>query len=605
MCSLDSKVEEREMEIRSHSASTTEEEPITSIPTRSRGGWKAIMYILANEAFEKLASMSLISNMTVYLRTKYNLGGVFLVNVVTVWNGTSNISTLGGAFVSDAYLGRFLTLFFGTICSLIGMGTVTLTAGLASLRPPACHDQSENCKQPHGWQLAILYIGLAFLSLGSGGIRPCNIAFGADQFDTDTPKGRAQLESFINWWYFSFTIALLIVLTGVIYIQTEVSWTIGFAIPTFCLLLSLTIFLLGRHAYVYKKPQGSVFVDLTKVVVAFIRKRHVELGEGSLYDPATEEPKLPKTERFMFLNKAAVIVDGDELDEQGVPRNTWTLCSIHQVEQLKCLFGILPVWVSGLGCFVVMDQQGSFGNLQAIQMNKSIGSHFQVPPAWMGISSMIALTLWILVYERFYILSFKKILNRDVRMTAGQKISAGIVTSILCMVAAGVVEEKRRSSALKHHTFESPLSIALLLPQFILSGMTEALAAVAIMEFFTTQIPEALRSLGGSVFFLSLSFSSYLSSLIVNVIHAITVKTSPTPWLGGHDLNKNRLEYYYYIIACIAALNFLYYTLFASKYVAYRIEDASEPGAMEDSSLRLTRNLELRDEETGSHRTSA
>lgn len=485
-----------------------------------------------------------------------------------------------------------------------GMGVVTLTAGLPWLRPAACHDQSENCQQPYGWQLAILYAGLAFLSLGSGGIRPCNIAFGADQFDTDTAKGRAQLESFINWWYFSFTIALIIVLTGVIYIQTEVSWTIGFAIPTCCLVLSLTIFLIGRHTYVYKKPQGSVFVNLTKVIVASIRKRHVKLqGETSFYDPPTE-PKLPKTQRFMFLNKAAVIVEEGELNEEGVPRNTWRLCSIQQVEQLKCLFGILPVWVSGLGCFVVMDQQGSFGTLQAIQMNRSIGSRFQVPPAWMGISSMIALSVWILVYERLYIVSFKKILNRDVRMTPSQKISAGIVASILCMVAAGVVEEKRRASALKHDTFQSPLTIALLLPQFMLSGLTEALASVAIMEFFTAQIPESLRSLGGSVFFLSLSFASYISSLIVNIIHSITNKTGKTPWLGGHDLNKNRLEYYYYIVACIAALNFLYYTLFASKFVTCNKDNAIESGVTGDSSCCLTRNLEHRDEETGLQRTS-
>lgn len=63
--------------------------------------------------------MSLVANMTVYLRTKYNLEGVFLVNVVNIWNGTSNIATLAGAFVSDAYLGRFLTLFFGSLCSLM------------------------------------------------------------------------------------------------------------------------------------------------------------------------------------------------------------------------------------------------------------------------------------------------------------------------------------------------------------------------------------------------------------------------------------------------------------------------------------------------------
>lgn len=63
--------------------------------------------------------MSLISNITVYLQTNYNLGGVLLVNIVTIWSGSSNITSLLGAFVSDAYLGRFRTLLVGSIASLL------------------------------------------------------------------------------------------------------------------------------------------------------------------------------------------------------------------------------------------------------------------------------------------------------------------------------------------------------------------------------------------------------------------------------------------------------------------------------------------------------
>lgn len=63
--------------------------------------------------------MSLISNITVYLQNNYNLGGVLLVNIVTIWSGSNNITSLLGAFVSDAYLGRFRTLLVGSIASLL------------------------------------------------------------------------------------------------------------------------------------------------------------------------------------------------------------------------------------------------------------------------------------------------------------------------------------------------------------------------------------------------------------------------------------------------------------------------------------------------------
>jgi peptide/histidine transporter 3/4 len=63
--------------------------------------------------------MSLISNLTVYLLTNYNLSGLFVVNVVQIWNGSSNIASIVGAFISDAYLGRFKTLLYGSFASLL------------------------------------------------------------------------------------------------------------------------------------------------------------------------------------------------------------------------------------------------------------------------------------------------------------------------------------------------------------------------------------------------------------------------------------------------------------------------------------------------------
>ncbi|KAJ1438973.1 Proton-dependent oligopeptide transporter family [Sesbania bispinosa] len=554
----------------SHSALELEHEQIPTSPTPSlAGGWRSVKYIIGNESFEKLASMSLISNLTMYLLSNYNLSGIFVVNVVQIWNGSSNIASLVGAFISDTYLGRFRTLLYGSIASLLGILTMTLTAGIHQLRPLTCKDRPY-CQKPQGWQLGVLFAGLGLLSIGAGGIRPCNIAFGADQFDTNTEKGRGQLESFFNWWYFTFTIALVVALTGVVYIQTNVSWTLGFAIPTLCLAFSTIIFLLGHHTYICKKPQGSVFSDMAKVIVAACRKHNIKASGKAFYDPAPtelENIRLVQTDRFKFLDKAAVIDDLNELNDQGMPRNGWRLCSLQQVERLKCLLGILPVWVTGICIFIVMDQQNTFGVLQVIQTNRSIGHHFKVPPGWMNLISMIALSIWIYIYECIFIPLTRKITKRTTRLSMRQRIRIGILLSILCMLVAAIVEKKRRGSALRLGSFSSPMSFGLLLPQFALSGLNEAFAAVAIMEFFTLQMPENMRTVAGAVFFLSLSIANYIGSLIVNIVHRVTSHKGKTPWLGGHDLNQNRLDYYYYVIAALGALNFIYFNFFASRYL--------------------------------------
>ncbi|XP_010558949.1 PREDICTED: protein NRT1/ PTR FAMILY 2.8 [Tarenaya hassleriana] len=543
---------------------------------KKRGGWRAVKYILGNESFEKLASMSLIANLTVYLQNKYNIGGVFLVNIVTIWSGLSNISAVAGAFVSDAYLGRFWTLLLGSIASFLGMGMMALTAALPKLRPRNCSNERSECPKPEPLQLVALFTGLGLLALGAGGVRPCNIAFGADQFDTNTPKGKAQLETFFNWWYFSFTVALVIALTGVVYIQSNISWFIGFLIPTACLLLSITIFLFGRHTYICAKPQGSVFSDMFKVVAAALRKRKVKISDDvTFYDAPLDQPgsstRLLGTDRLGFLDKASIVMDPNEINEEGRPRNDWRLCSLQQVKNLKCVLGVLPVWVAGIACFMLMDQQNTFGILQAIQMDKSIGPHFRIPPGWMNLVSMVALSAWILAYECICIPATRFITGRNRRLTIKQRIEIGIVMGIACMVVAGFLEKKRRASALRNGSFVSSISVLLLLPQFALSGLMEAFSCVALMEFLTMRMPEHMRTVAGAIFFLSSSMASYISTLLVDVIHNVTSRGGKSPWLGGRDLNKNRLEYYYFIIGAIEFVNLMYFRFFAGRFASENI----------------------------------
>eukprot|EP00258_Populus_trichocarpa_P042224 XP_024458243.1 protein NRT1/ PTR FAMILY 2.8 [Populus trichocarpa] len=552
-------------------------------PKKAPGGWRSVKYILGNESFEKLASMGLIANLTVYLQTRYNMDGIQLVNVYNIWSGSTNVTPLLGAFLSDAYLGRFRTLLFGSMSSFLGMVVLALTAGMPKLRPLDCPGVS-NCQKPQDWQLGVLYSGLGLLAVGAGGVRPCNIAFGADQFDTRTEKGRAQLESFFNWWYFSFTVALVIALTAVVYVQTNVSWVIGYAITAACLFSSIIIFLIGKHTYIITKSQGTVFVDIAKVIVAARKKRAVSLESSSghpLYDPPLTESdqrvaKLAHTDMFKFFDKAALITDPSELDDKGLPKNSWRLCSVQQVEQLKLIVGLVPVWFTGIGCFITMDQMNTFGLMQAIQSNNEV-HNFKIPPGWMGLISMICLSIWIFIYEQIYLPQARKRSKKNIRFTTRHRINTGIVMAILCMVVAAIVEKSRRDAALKQGTLVSPQSILLLLPQFALSGLNEAFAAVAIMEYYTNHLPETMRTLSGAIFFLSFSASSYLNTAIINLVHLVTSNNGKeSPWLGGRDLNKVKLDYFYYLIASLAALNLLYFNLFSCRYLEKQVDKRSE-----------------------------
>ena len=197
----------------------------------------------------------------------------------------------------------FSTEFVFLTCQ--GMLVLTLTAAISTLHPPECttHDEG-SCSGPTSWQMVVLLSSFGLLIIGASGIRPCNLAFGADQFNPNTESGRKGINSFFNWYYFTFTFAVMVSITVIVYVQADVNWAIGLAIPTFLMFLSCTFFFIGTRMYVIVKPEGSPLTSISQVIVAAIKKRNLELPAQpwlSMFNhvPAsTINSRLPYTEQF-------------------------------------------------------------------------------------------------------------------------------------------------------------------------------------------------------------------------------------------------------------------------------------------------------------------
>ncbi|CAN0857645.1 Protein NRT1/ PTR FAMILY 2.9 [Linum grandiflorum] len=82
-------------------------------------GIKAMPYIIGNETFEKLGTVGSASNLIVYLTTIFNMSSVSATTLINVFNGTCNLATLVGAFLSDTYFGRYKCLAFASVSSFL------------------------------------------------------------------------------------------------------------------------------------------------------------------------------------------------------------------------------------------------------------------------------------------------------------------------------------------------------------------------------------------------------------------------------------------------------------------------------------------------------
>ncbi|XP_015573611.1 protein NRT1/ PTR FAMILY 2.11 [Ricinus communis] len=545
-------------------------------------GVKAMPFIIGNETFEKLGTMGTVSNLIVYLTTVFNMKSITATTVINVFTGTVNAVPLIGAFISDTYLGRYKTLAIASMCSLMGMVVLTLTAGIPTLHPPSCTiKEIGKCIGPTGGQLALLFVGLAFLVLGAGGIRPCNLAFGADQFNPHTEAGKRGINSFFNWYYCTYTFGMMVSTTFIVYIQTNISWTIGLAIPACLMFLSCGLFFVGTKLYVIVKPEGSAIISVIQVLVAATKKRRLKLPENALslfnYVPTNSiNTKLPKTNQFRWLDKAAIITDEDQFNSDGSAANPWRLCGTQQVEEAKCIMRVIPIWASGIIYYIPVVQQNTYAVLQALQADRRLGSSgFEVPGASFIVFAMLTLTIFIPIYDRIIVPSLRKITGKEGGISILQRMGIGIIFSILTMIVSGLVEERRRRMAITGSTIGvsprgaiSSMSALWLLPQLALAGLTEALNSVGQTEFYYKQFPENMRSIAGSFFYLGLAGSFYLSSILVSIVHHATAGSNGRDWLA-EDLNKGRLDYFYYMIAVLGALNFCYFLVFA-KYYRYK-----------------------------------
>ncbi|CAI9112329.1 OLC1v1012766C1 [Oldenlandia corymbosa var. corymbosa] len=565
-----------------------------SNPEPKYRGIKAMPFVIGNETFEKLGTIGTSSNLLIYLTSVFHMKTITATNILNVFNGTCNIGTLVGAFLCDTYFGRYNTLGFASVSSFLGMLILTLTAAVSGLHPPPCANDATHCVGASAGQIVFLFFAFALLVIGASGIRPCNLAFGADQFNPKTDFGKRGIKSFFNWYYLTYTFAMMISLTVIVYVQSNASWSIGLGIPTFLMFLSTALFYLGTRLYVIVLPEGSPLIVVAQVVVSAVRKRKLKLPEDpkmSLFNQfsadSTINAKLPYTDQFRFLNKAAIITPEDKINEDGTAASKWKLSTIQNIEEVKCLLKVMPVWIAVIIYFISVVQLQNYVVFQALQSDRRLvrSSSFRIPAASYIVFAMLTLTIWIPIFDRALVPWMTRKTGVEGGITVLQRMGIGAAMSVITMVIAGVVETNRRHIALTKPAlgFEprkgaiSSMSGLWLVPQLVLSGLSEAFTIIGMNEFFYQQCPENMRSIAMAFVFVGLAGSSYLSSFLSSIVQSITSKSNGESWLA-EDLNKGRLDNFYYLLAALELANFIYFLVSAKWYKYKKTEDsASSP----------------------------
>lgn len=559
------------------------------------GGWKACCFIIVDELSERLAFYGIQSNLITYLTKVLHQGLASSARSVSNWVGVTYVVTVVGAFMADVFWGRYWTIAALSVVYVLGLVSLTLSVSLRSLRPPACASPSGvACSKANSAQLGVFFFSLYVISIGTGGVKPCLEAFGADQFDEEDPKERRRKSSFFNLWNFGLCVGALTAFSVLVYVQDNQGWGIGFGIPAGAMAIALCVFVAGTRRYRHKQPGGSPLTRVLQVFVAAIRNWRVQvpLNASLLHETIDEESlrlgrrQLIHTLSLGFLDKAAVQPDGFLLNEHpSSVISPWKLCTVTQIEEVKLLVRIVPVW---LACFmygVVSTQMSTFFTKQGSTMDRHLSSHFNIPPASLQTLATVVILILLPIYDRVFVPAARRLTGHERGITLLQRIGTGLFVSVLCLIIAAVTELKRRTVAAQHGLLDSPnetipLSIAWLLPQYALVGVSDVFAIVGQQEFFYDQMPDALRSLGMALYLCAAGMGGFLSSILIAIVDKVSIHGSKNSggWLPD-NLNRSHLDYFYWLLAVLGAINLLAFMIIAHFYTYKKAESVTHTSA--------------------------
>lgn len=141
----------------------------------------------------------------------------------------------------------------------------------------------------------------------------------------------------------------------------------------------------------------------------------------------------------------------DEQDATSKTRNNWRLCPVNQVEEVKLILRLIPIWLTFLMFAVLLEQNSTYFIKQASTMNRSITSKFHLPPATVLLCTAgFTLLFAIPIYDRIFVPFARNQTKYPSGITSLQRIGAGLFISILTMIVAALVEYERVKVAIKH-----------------------------------------------------------------------------------------------------------------------------------------------------------
>lgn len=327
--------------------------------------------IVLNEACERFAFYGLRAILTLFMKERLKYSEGLATSVYEFFTGSVYVTVRSnkqkhifvkesikrslvylmfqgvfGGWIADTYLGKFRTIL--AFSSLYCIGTIFLVLA-------AVFEMD--------W---IMFIGLVCIAFGTGGIKPCVAAFGAEQYGE---QNDSDITSFFLAFYFSINIGSVLSFIITPILRSQVSYVAAFSASTFVLMLSIVVFVLPYKRYIKAPPNGSVLSTAWRVLkdairfnggcCSLIRRRGRPKTDEQIPDggdsPVSRQSSTAalKREDGLSHEQSNSIEKPIWLDAARVNHDYFTVESVKAVWNLVPILCVLPFF------WMLFDQQGS------------------------------------------------------------------------------------------------------------------------------------------------------------------------------------------------------------------------------------------------------
>ncbi|EPR79454.1 Peptide transporter [Spraguea lophii 42_110] len=461
-----------------------------------------LILIVSNEFCERFCFYGLRSLLFPFLREKLSMSVQHSTIIVHLFYVSCYLFAIVGGILSDSIWGRFKTILILSLFYIVGCFMLFFVSLLES-------------------NLYLFFLGLALISIGTGGIKPAISTFGGDQFRNNSKK---ELSTFFSVFYFFINAGAMLsvfitpILSNLGCLDNDTCYPLSFGLPTLLLMISIILFTLGSDQFIKLAPNSAL---LERIFLVFTGKTENKGKNDGIENLKKEfEEQIFDDIIYKYANDAAIqhsfisepnsatnkeqkqcemffkpvdITHPTKIEKES--ENT-QIEDKNELQTIKSLFKVfLPT-----SCFwMVYDQQSSSWIEQADKMNLKIFNTRILPAQMQSFNAILTL---------LFIPIFNKLIYPRISLAPVQKMGIGMICASLSFIIAAIVETVNRNHQ---------ISILYQIPQYILIVAGEIFLVITGLEFAYTNSPKDYKSIILSAWLLMVSIGNSLVIIITSL----------------------------------------------------------------------------------------